>query len=70
MSARNYGQTTTPINNESLVRNRKDITVTREEKGPREGYKTMNLPRVTGRDGCAACIIPHLLRNEVYEVCY
>ena len=46
MSTRNYGQTNSPINNEKLARNRKDIIVTREVKGPREGYKTMDLPRV------------------------
>lgn len=45
MRTRSYGQINSPINSENLARNRKDITVTREVKGSREGYKTMNLPR-------------------------
>lgn len=71
MRTRSYGQTHSPINNENLARNRKDTAVTREVKGSRKGYKTMNLLRVIEKGmTCTACVTPCLLGDEVSEVCY
>lgn len=71
MRTRSYGQTHSPINNENVARNRKDTTVTREVKGSRKRYKTMNLLSVIEKGmNRTACVTPCLLGDEVCEVCY